>query len=121
MYICIPMHMYMCMFSRMRQSCSRIRARSRAVFRVVGSGVKSGPSNRQGDRSPQPSVNFGAPRPKPPSIAFVFAIWARGDMGGEADRCPAHHANPYVGVSRPRSWSHLPVLGAISWACIAKY
>ena len=30
------------------------------------------------------------------------------------------HKGPYVGVSRPRSWSHLPVLGAISWAFIAK-
>ena len=31
------------------------------------------------------------------------------------------HRRPYVGVSRPRSWSHLLVLGAISWAFIAKY
>jgi hypothetical protein len=31
------------------------------------------------------------------------------------------HANPYVGVSRVRSWSRLFVLGAISWAFIAKY
>ena len=31
------------------------------------------------------------------------------------------HKRPYVGASRPRSWSHLPVLGAISWAFIAKY
>ena len=30
------------------------------------------------------------------------------------------HAKPYVGVSRPRSWSHLLVLGAISWAFISK-
>ena len=100
MYICTPMHMYMCMFSRMRQSCSRIRARSRAVFRVAG--VKSGPSNRQGARSPQPSVNFGAPRPKPPSIAFVFAIWARGNMGGEVDRCPAQPASERRGNSVKR-------------------
>ena len=34
---------------------------------------------------------------------------------------PAVHKGPYVGVSRPRCWSHLPVLGAISWAFIAKY
>ena len=31
------------------------------------------------------------------------------------------HANPSVGVSRVRSWSRLFVLGAISWAFIAKY
>jgi hypothetical protein len=30
------------------------------------------------------------------------------------------HKGPYVGVSRPRSWSHLPVLGAIPWAFISK-
>ena len=35
--------------------------------------------------------------------------------------CHDRDANPYVGVSRPRSWSHLPILGAISWAFIAKY
>ena len=32
-----------------------------------------------------------------------------------------NHKRPYVGASRPRSWSHLSVLGAISWAFIAKY
>ena len=31
------------------------------------------------------------------------------------------HKRPCVGASRPRSWSHLPGLGAISWAFIAKY
>ena len=31
-----------------------------------------------------------------------------------------YHKGPYVGVSRLRSWSHLFVLGAISWAFIAK-
>ena len=30
------------------------------------------------------------------------------------------HKGPYVGASRLRSWSHLLVLGAISWAFIAK-
>jgi len=30
------------------------------------------------------------------------------------------HARPFVGVSPCRSWSHLVVLGAILWACIAK-
>ena len=35
-------------------------------------------------------------------------------------RLPGFHKGPYVGVSRPRSWSHLPVLGAISWAFISK-
>jgi len=30
------------------------------------------------------------------------------------------HGRPYVGASRPRSWSHLLVLGAISWVFIAK-
>jgi len=37
------------------------------------------------------------------------------------DAVSPNHANPYVGASRPRSWSHLPVLGAISWAFIATY
>ena len=31
-----------------------------------------------------------------------------------------HHRRPFVVVSRPRSWSHLLVLGAISWAFIVK-
>ena len=50
------------------------------------------------------------------NLIAVKRMWNTQDSQGQI-----LHANPYVGVSRPRSWSHLPVLGAISWAFIAKY
>ena len=57
-------------------------------------------------------------------LALRLATCVRNEERGTDGRGAATaericHRRPYVGASRPRYWSHLPVLGAISWAFIA--
>jgi hypothetical protein len=57
------------------------------------------------------------PRPSHGELATMklSATWSIGQL-----RSGLHRRRPFVGVSHARSWSRLLVLGAISWAFIAK-
>ena len=49
----------------------------------------------------------------------VWGVWCR-VSGFCVQASRFSHRRPFVGASRARSWSRLPVIGAILWALIAK-
>ena len=85
----------------------------------MGSTVQTGES----DRRSRGRERGGPARPSrytPPHSGLYV-----GPMGGGVFLCARYpyrgiHKRPFVGASRARSWSRLPVLGAILWAFMAK-
>jgi len=99
------------------------------------------PQNGSKNEQRAPRTSMGCPhigpfvvarQPDSPALQGKSAL-SIASMGSRSRSIPARslanqgsdkgsiHKRPYVGASRPGSWSHLPVAGAISWAFIAKY